>query len=63
MNEIDDLLGTNSKDNNYNKQNSKNNWKEQNRKRNEAYKKMDDMSFKILKDGDIFMQYLNILSK
>ena len=25
MNEIDDLLGTNSKDNNYNKQNSKNN--------------------------------------
>ena len=63
MNEIDDLLGTNSKDNNYNKQNSKNNWKEQNRKRNEAYKKMDDMSFKILKDGDIFMQYLNILSR
>lgn len=64
MNEIDDLLGTNnSKDNNYNKQNSKNNWKEQNKKRNEAYKKMDDMSFEILKDGNIFMQYLNILNR
>ncbi len=62
MNEIDDLLGTdsNNKNNNYNKQN---NWKEQNRKRNEAYKKMDDMSFKILKDGNMFMQYLNVLSR
>lgn len=66
MNEIDDLLGTNSnsKSNNYNNRNySKNNWKEQNRKRNEAYKKMDDMSSKISKDGDMFKQYLNILSR
>lgn len=66
MNEIDDLLGTNSnsKSNNYNNRNySKNNWKEQNQKRNEAYKKMDDMSSKISKDGDMFKQYLNILSR
>lgn len=62
MDEIDDLLGT-SNNNNYKKQNSKNNWKEQNKKRNDAYKKMDDMSFKISKDGNIFMQYLNILSR
>ncbi len=66
MNEIDDLLGTNSnsKSDNYNNRNySKNNWKEQNRKRNEAYKKMDDMSFNISKDGNMFIQYLNILSR
>lgn len=56
MNEIDDLLGTNSNTKN-------NNWKEQNSKRNEAYKKMDDMSFEILKDGNMFMKYLNILSR
>lgn len=62
MDEIDDLLGTSS-NNNYKKQNSKNNWKEQNKKRNDAYKKMDDMSFKISKDGNMFMQYLNILSR
>ncbi len=62
MDEIDDLLGT-SNNNNYKKQNSKNNWKEQNKKRNDAYKKMDDMSFKISKDGNSFMQYLNILSR
>lgn len=62
MDEIDDLLGT-SNNNNYKKQNSKNNWKEQNKKRNDAYKKMDDMSFKISKDGNMFMQYLNILSR
>lgn len=62
MDEIDHLLGTSS-NNNYKKQNSKNNWKEQNKKRNDAYKKMDDMSFKISKDGNMFMQYLNILSR
>lgn len=62
MDEIDDLLGT-SNNNNYKKQNSKNNWKEQNKKRNDAYKKMNDMSFKISKDGNMFMQYLNILSR
>lgn len=62
MDEIDDLLGTSS-NNNYKKQNSKNNWKEQNKKRNDAYKKMDDMSFKISKDENMFMQYLNILSR
>ena len=51
---VEDLLGTNnkSKNNNYNKPyNKNNNWKEQNRKRNEAYKKIDDMSFKLSKDG------------
>lgn len=62
MNEIDDLLGT-SNNNNYKKQNSKNNWKEQNKKRNDAYRKMDEMSFKITKDGDMFKQYLNILNR
>lgn len=62
MNEIDDLLGT-SNNNNYKKQNSKNNWKEQNKKRNDAYRKMDEMSFKIIKDGDMFKQYLNILNR
>lgn len=62
MNEIDDLLGT-SNSNRYNKQNSKNNWKEQNKKRNDAYRKMDEMSFKITKDGDMFKQYLNILNR
>lgn len=62
MNEIDDLLGT-SNSNRYNKQNSKNNWKEQNKKRNDAYRKMDEMSFKITKDGHMFKQYLNILNR
>lgn len=63
---VEDLLGTNnkSKNNNYNKPyNKNNNWKEQNRKRNEAYKKIDDMSFKLSKDGNLFTQYLNILSR
>lgn len=63
---VEDLLGTNnkSKNNNYNKSyNKNNNWKEQNRKRNEAYKKIEDMSFKILKNGDMFEQYLNVLSR
>lgn len=63
---VEDLLGTNNKSisNNYNKPyNKNNNWKEQNRKRNEAYKKIDDMSFKLSKDGKLFTQYLNILSR
>ncbi len=63
---VEDLLGTNnkSKNNNYNKSyNKNNNWKEQNRKRNEAYKKIEGMSFKILKNGDMFEQYLNVLSR
>lgn len=63
---VEDLLGTNnkSKNNNYNKSyNKNNNWKEQNRKRNEVYKKIEDMSFKILKNGDMFEQYLNVLSR
>ena len=63
---VEVLLGTNnkSKNNNYNKPyNKNNNWKEQNRKRNEAYKKIDDMSFKLSKDGNLFTQYLNILSR
>lgn len=63
---VEDLLGANnkSKNNNYNnKQYNKNDWKEQNKKRNEAYKKIDDMSFKISKDGKAFTQYLDILSR
>lgn len=63
---VEDLLGTNNKpkNNNYNKPyNKNNNWKEQNQKRNEAYKKIDDMSFKISKGGNLFTQYLNILSR
>ena len=63
---VEDLLGTNnkSKNNSYNKkQNNKNNWKEQSKKRNEAYRKIDSMSFKISKDGKMFMQYLNVLSR
>ena len=60
MNEIDDLLGTcNNSNTNY----YKNNYKEQNKRRNEAYKKIDDMSFKILKDDESFKKYLNILSR
>ena len=63
---VEDLLGTNekSKNNNYNKPyNKNNNWKEQNKKRSEAYKKIDDMSFKISKDGNMFEQYLNVLCR
>lgn len=62
MSEIDDLLGTDTNSRN-NKQYNKNNYKEQNKKRNEAYKIIDDMSFKILKDDQSFRQYLNILSR
>ena len=63
---VEDLLGTNnkSKNNSYNKKkNNKNNRKEQSKKRNEAYRKIDSMSFKISKDGKMFMQYLNVLSR
>lgn len=67
MNDVDDLLGTanKSKNNNYNynRQYNNNNWKEQNRKRNEIYKKIDDMSIKISKDGQYFKKYLNVLSR
>lgn len=59
MDIIDDLLGTEP---NNNKQYN-NKWKEQNKKRNEAYKKMDNMALKIIKDGNYFEQYLNILSR
>lgn len=62
MSEIDDLLGTDTNSRN-NKQYNKNNYKEQNKKRNETYKIIDDMSFKILKDDQSFRQYLNILSR
>ena len=56
---VEDLLGTNNKstdsrgqNNSYKKPyNKNNNWKEQNQKRNEAYKKIDNMSLKISKVG------------
>lgn len=63
MDIIDDLLGTESQNKNNSHQQYNNNWKEQNKKRNEAYKKMDSMAFKITKDGNSFEQYLNILSR
>ena len=63
---IKELIGAEEKNNNYNnykRQEGQNNkWKEQDKKRQEAYKKIDDMSFKIVKDGNVFAEYLKVLS-
>lgn len=72
MSEIDDILGTNNKSNNYstnrnyNNYNSKNqnNWKEQqNKTRQEIYSTMDRMATIVGNDGIKFQDYLNIQSK
>ena len=63
---VDELMGAEEKGNNYSnykKQEWQNNkWKEQDKKRQEAYKKINDMSFKIVKDGNLFGEYLKVLS-
>lgn len=61
MNEVDDLLGKDKqkKNNNFNKEQ----WKEnQNRKRKIANEIAEDMSLKVVKDGELFKNYLNLQS-
>lgn len=72
MSEIDEILGTSNKANNYttnrNKNNYKpknqNNWKEkQNKDRQEIYDTMDRMAKIVGNDGTKFQEYLNIQSR
>lgn len=72
MSEIDDILGTNNKSNNYStnrsynnyKPKKQNNWKEkQNKDRQEIYDSMDRMATIVGNDGTKFQEYLDIQSR
>ena len=60
-NDLNDIFEQGKNKNN--KYNNQNKWKKKKKKRKELYKKITDASFNIVKDSNLFKEYLNVLSR